>query len=163
MRYLVLLAVLLAPAVAEATDAKIVIECSKTTTIAPSIGPELETCLPGDESVWFDMVIGAQLVAIQLTGERKVVELGAAPALGLMLAWRPSWWKATKLLLGGELIVSATVLDASFDHVEIWTVGALNLLGYLSIGVGGYYGIATREELSDFADLIVTGGLRIPI
>lgn len=158
----VLLLVLASPGIAEATDARIVLECSRTTTISVA-GRSQETCLDGDEMTWLDLVVGAQLVAIQLTGERKVVELGASPALALLLAWRPTWWTATKLLLGAEAIVSATILDASFDHVELWTVAGLNLLGYLSIGIGGYYGIATRAGLRDFAELVVTSGVRIPI
>lgn len=160
----VVLLLAMVPSIAEATDARIVLECSRTTTIA--VGSKVEsTCLTGDESVWMDLVVGAQLVALQITGKRKIVELGAAPSLGLIFAWRPSWWTATKVLLGGEALVSATVLalDRALSHVEIWTVAGLNLLGYLSIGIGGRYGLATSDESSDFADLVLTSGLRVPI
>lgn len=153
----------LTPGLAEATDARIVIEC-RTTTIAVGAA-ELETCLDGDETTWLDFVVGAQVIALQLTGGRKVVELGAAPSLGLLIAWRPAWWTATRVLLGGEALVSATVLalDRALSHLEIWTVAAINLLGYLSIGIGGRYGIATSEDASDFAELVLTSGLRVPI
>lgn len=152
-----------------ATDARVVLECARTTTVAPVLGQAVDPiCLREDETVWMDMSVGVDLFALQLTGKREVVTLGAAPSLGIIFAWKPEWWTATKLLLGGEITLAMTLISPELaegraSHVEIWTVGSLNLFGWFAVGAGGRYGLAVREEASDFARLVITGGLRVPI
>ena len=149
---------------AEASEARIPLTCTSTATILETSGEVTEeACI--DPTAWLDVVVGLHVLALQLTGERQVVELGAAPSLGILFAWRPKFWRATPLLLGVELVVSMTVIDGDgeLEHVEAWTVLSLNLLGWMAVGVGGRYGVATRDDLEDFAHLVMTAGLRLPI
>lgn len=127
-----------------------------------------ETTECADPSEWIDLAVGVQLFALQLTGPRQVVSLGAAPSLGALFAWKPAGWTATPFVFGAELtfamtLISPELAEGTATHVEIWTVGALNILGWFAVGIGGRYGLAVREGISDFARLVITAGLRLPL
>lgn len=161
---------LLLPGEASATDARIPLVCTSTATVLreiSSVGVREETeCV--DPTEWLDLAVGVNVFALQLTGPREVVSLGASPALGMLYAWRPAGWTATPFLLGAELtlamtLISPAIVEGEATHVEIWTIAGLDLLGYLSIGIGGRFGLAVREGSDDFARLVLAGGLRMPI
>lgn len=170
LTHFVFLIALLCPSLAFATSARSILTCTSTTTRLEEVTGvgvrESTEC--AEPATWIDLTVGVQLVALQVTGPRQVVSLGASPSLGVLLAWRPVGWTATPFVIGGELtfamtLISPELAEGTATHVEIWTVGAVNLLGWFAVGIGGRYGLAVREGLEDFARLVVTAGLRIPL
>lgn len=162
--------IILLPSVAHATAAKVVLTCSSTVTQleeVPGVGVrESEEC--ASPTSWLDVAVGVDIVALQLTGKRQVVSLGAAPSFGLLLAWKPETWTATPMALGAELnfamtVISPEIAEGSATHVESWVVAAFNVMGWFAVGVGGRFGFAIREGYNDFANLVLTGGLRLPL
>lgn len=160
-------AVTLALTLVGAPTTQATLVCTATVTQlteVPGVGVrETQQCV-GDQ-VTLGLSLGAELAAVQVTGHRGVVSVGATPSVGVRLSWRPAGWpKLLPEALGGELMVAVTTLDPSAppDRVHAWLVGSLRVIGWFALGLGGRFGLATKPGVPDTVDLVVTGGVRVP-
>lgn len=148
---------------AEATDIAIGIRCEEGQTFTSSIaGSEIDGCLHHD--VVLDVVIGAQVIGVQLTGGRpKVVSAGVSPSFGLKLVYQPKDFKLPEMI-GGVLTLAGNLLDlagraALTETFEGWLLGGITVLGFWSVSVGWRFVFAEVNS----ADLVMTSGFTIPI
>lgn len=144
----------------------LILVCTATVTQltdVPGVGVKEEEICVGDR-VDLGLTSGVDFAAIKLTGKREVISIGGTPTIGGRVGWKPSFWTVSDTLLGVDATVGMTALDLNDpeDRVFVWLVGHLNLLGWVTVGVGGRFGIATKDKVKDIADLVLTGGLRVP-
>ena len=161
------LVAMLATSVASATALKIELECQKQLVNTSSASA---TCIAEGEASrwWIDIVVGVDVVGIQLTGDRKVVQAGFGPSFGFKLAFKPWFDFPTPEAVAIELTISGSLLNIAGgtggeDRFIMMTTIGPTFLGFLHFGIGGMFALGATSADADSADLIFTSGIRAPI
>ena len=165
------LGLLAAPATAQAgPDLSVQLVC--TSSIVTAV--ELDSLAPGgSKNVYtctghelrMGLATGLELGALRLTGERAIIAV-AAPTLGLSFSYTPPDWKLpVPSLIGWQFTLGMTTINPSAvgETVDVLLLFQLTALGLFTVGIGLDGHIAAAEGVSDSADLILTGGLRVPL
>lgn len=158
MKLPLVLALLIAPAVAEASEAKIVISCARTTTIAVLDEVE-ETCLPGDEETWLDLSVSLDTVVFSLSRPR-TYSVGLVPGVGWGFRWKPGWWTLSDAMLGIDLIVGGG-FDIPDDSgpvaINVSTLLAVTIGNLFGVGAGFRYALGLGDREDDFVPIVSLG------
>lgn len=153
-----------------ATNIAVGIRCERGYAFTSSVAGvgEIDGCTHHD--VELDVLLGAQVVGVLLTGQvGRIIAAGATPTLGVKLVYKPKAFALPEVIgafvtLAGSLVdiagAASMMMMDGVGRFEGWLVMGVTALGFWYAGIGPYL------ELRDgrtYVDLILSTGFAVPI